>query len=109
MNELKIKNSIPILTDHDKDMILLVLSDKNCRDILAQISHGFKSCLQISEDAKIPIVTVYRKIALLKNAKLIDVIGKIDDGKIFYYKSRVSGINVSYQNNSISIELIRKN
>lgn len=109
MNELKAKNSISILTDHDKDRILLVVSDKNCRDILAQIADGFKSCLQISQDAKIPIVTVYRKIALLKNAKLIDVIGKIGDGKIFYYKSKISGINVSYQNNLISIELIRKN
>ncbi len=37
------------------------------------------------------------------------MIGKIEDGKIFYYKSRISDINISYQNNSISIELIRKN
>jgi hypothetical protein len=108
-NMNKTSDLTPILSVHDKDTILLVLSDKNCRDILAQITDDFKSCLQISEDAKIPIVTVYRKINLLKNAKLIDVIGKIDDKKIFYYKSRITEINASYKNNIMSVSVSFKN
>jgi Fe2+ or Zn2+ uptake regulation protein len=105
----KTSDITPILSDYDKDTILLVLSDKNCRDILAQITHDFKSCLQISENTKIPIVTVYRKINLLKNAKLIDVTGKIDDKKIFYYKSRITEINASYKNNIMSVNVLFKN
>lgn len=85
------------IDDASKERIAVIVADKYCRTILQHIVNQPKSPIEISHTAKIPISTVYRKLHVMCNLKLLKIFGEIsDDGKkYFYYKSKVKEISIS--------------
>jgi len=94
-----------------KDNILEILSDKYCRAILESIMHIPKSVIEITSETKIPMSTVYRRIQSLQDNKLVVTSGMItDEGKrLFMYKSKVRGIQSSFNDGKTEVELILNN
>ena len=91
-----------------QDSILEILSDKYCRAILESIMYTPKSAIEITAETKIPMSTVYRRIQSLHDNKLVATSGMItDDGKrLFMYKSKVKGIQSSFNDGKTEVELI---
>ena len=91
-----------------KDSLLGILSDKYCRIIIESIMDKPKSAIEIVSETKIPVSTVYRRIQMLSDNKLLRISGNIsEDGKkSFLYKSKVKGIQSQYDNGSVNVELI---
>ena len=91
-----------------QDSILEILSDKYCRAILESIMYTPKSAIEITAETKIPMSTVYRRIQSLHDNKLVATSGMItDEGKrLFMYKSKVKGIQSSFNDGKIEVELI---
>jgi len=91
-----------------KDSILEILSDKYCRAILESIMHTPKSAIEITAETNIPMSTVYRRMQSLHDNKLVAISGMItDEGKrLFMYKSKVKGIQSSFNNGKTEVELI---
>lgn len=94
-----------------KDGMLEVVSDKYCRTILKSTMHKPKSAMEISADDKIPISTVYRRIQMLHDNKLLLTSGTIsEDGKkLFLYKSKIKGIKSKFNDGQIEVKLILNN
>jgi len=97
--------------DTTKDVLLSVISDKYCRSILKVIIDKPKSAMEITAETKTPISTVYRRIQTLQDSKLLCVSGTIsDDGKkLFLYKSKIKGIQSTFNDGQIEVELILNN
>ena len=91
-----------------KDSLLEILSDKYCRTILETIMYKPKSAIEITAETRIPISTVYRRIQMLHDNKLLFTSGTIsDDGKKFFlYKSKVKAIQSNFNNGQVEVELI---
>ena len=94
--------------DDRKEAILGLIADKYCRAILTTTMMKPKSALDIALDTKIPISTVYRRVQMLYDSKLVSISGMIsDDGKkLFLYKSKVKGILSAFNNDQIEIQII---
>ena len=97
-----------IMDDERKQIILEVLADKYCKQILHDTLEKPKSAMEIVAETETPISTVYRRIQTLYDNKLIQSSGMItDDGKkLFLYKSKIKGINSKYCDGQIEVELI---
>jgi DNA-binding transcriptional ArsR family regulator len=91
-----------------KDKLLEILSDKYCRTIIESIMDKPKSAIEIVSETKIPVSTVYRRIQILSDNKLLRISGNIsEDGKkSFLYKSKVKGIQTTYDNGALNVELV---
>jgi len=91
-----------------KDSLLEVLSDKYCRTILETIMYKPKSAIEITAETRIPISTVYRRIQMLHDNKLLFTSGTIsgEGKKFFLYKSKVKGIKSNFNNGQVEVELI---
>ena len=91
-----------------QDSLLEILSDKYCRSIIESIMYKPKSVIEITDDTKIPMSTVYRRIQTLHDSKLLSTSGTItEDGKrLFLYKSKVKGIQSVFNDGKIEVELI---
>jgi predicted transcriptional regulator len=65
--------------------------DPYCVQILNITRENFKSATEISANSSLSLTTVYRRIHLLQECGLLEVIGKIrsDGRKFFLYKSKV--------------------
>ncbi len=94
--------------DSRKDVILEVISDKYCRSIIENTMEKPKSAMEISGETKIPISTVYRRLQILHDSKLLGISGSIsnDGKKYFLYKSKVKAISTSYNGNNIEVEIV---
>lgn len=91
-----------------QDSLLEILSDKYCRAIIETTMYKPKSVMEITADTRIPISTVYRRIQTLHDNKLIATSGAINDEgkKLFLYKSKVKGIQSTFNNGKTEVELI---
>lgn len=91
-----------------KDTLLEIVSDKYCRSIIESTIIKPKSANEIAAETKIPISTVYRRIQMLHDSKLLQTSGMIshDGKKFFLYKSKINGIQSTYDNGTIQVELI---
>jgi len=91
-----------------KEAILEVMSDKYCRAILENTMEKPKSAMEISAETKIPISTIYRRLQMLHDRKLLGISGSIsDDGKkYFLYKSRVKEISTTFNGSLIEIQVV---
>jgi len=91
-----------------KEAILEMLSDKYCRAILTATMNVPKSAMDLTTDTKIPISTIYRRLQMLHDGKLVRISGLIsDDGKkLFLYKSKVRGITIDFDGDKIEAEII---
>ncbi|MCE9652924.1 MAG: helix-turn-helix domain-containing protein [Nitrosarchaeum sp.] len=94
-----------------KDGLLEVLSDKYCRSILESTIHKPKSAIEITAETGIPISTVYRRIQTLHDNKLLSTSGNIsvEGKKFFLYKSKIRGIQSTFNDGQIEVELILNN
>lgn len=91
-----------------KEILLSVLSDRYSRAILEAIIDKPKSTMEITAETGIPISTVYRRIQMLHDGKLLNPSGSIsEDGKKFFlYKSKVKEINTSFNNGLVEVEIV---
>ena len=97
-----------IMDDERKQIILEVLADKYCKQILHDTLEKPKSAMELSSDKKIPISTVYRRLQTLYDAKLLAISGSInEDGKkYFLYKSKVKSISLKCNLEETQIEIV---
>lgn len=91
-----------------QDDLLEILSDKYCRAIIESIMDKPKSVIEITDETKIPMSTVYRRVQTLHDSKLLATSGTItEDGKrLFLYKSKVKGIQSVFNDGKVEVELI---
>ena len=94
-----------------KDTLLSILSDKYCRTIIEATINKPKSATEITAETKIPISTVYRRLQILHDNKLLYTSGMIsnDGKKLFLYKSRIRGMQSTYNEGKIEVKLILNN
>ena len=94
--------------DERKERILSVLSEKSCRMILYSIRDEAKTVFDISEEIKVPISTIYRKLDNLQESRLIATSGIInEDGKkIFLYTSRMKEVRTQFENGNLDVNII---
>ena len=97
-----------IVDDERKQVILEILADKYCKQILHNTLEKPKSAMEISDENKIPISTVYRRLQTLYDAKLLAISGSInqDGKKYFLYKSKVKSISLHCDLEVTSIEIV---
>ena len=91
-----------------KDNLLEILSDKYCRIILENIMCKPKAVTEIAMETKVPISTIYRRIQMLHDNKLVSTSGSInEDGKKFFmYKSKVKGMQCKFDDGKVEVELV---
>ena len=97
-----------IMDDERKQVILEILADKYCKQILHNTLEKPKSAMEISAESKIPISTVYRRLQTLHDNKLLGISGSIsDDGKkYFLYRSKIKAIASSFKGGFVEIEIV---
>ncbi len=90
-----------------KDIIISILAEKYYRQILENINDKSKTAIEISNETRIPISTVYRKIEMLQKVKLVTMSGLIgnDGKKVFFYKSRVKEIKTWFENGFFDVNI----
>ena len=83
-----------IIDDERKQIILQCIADKYAKQILKSIVKKPKSPLIISNEENIPMSTVYRKLQILHNGKLVAVSGSFNrDGKRYaLYMSKIKEV-----------------
>ncbi len=92
-----------------KDAVCRALADRYSKIILTSIIDKPKSVIELSNESKIPISTLYRRIHYLNKSGLIRISKTIttDDGKKHYlYKSNIKAVNTLFGENSIHMEII---
>ncbi|MEW6043095.1 MAG: ArsR family transcriptional regulator [Thermoproteota archaeon] len=96
------------IEDDRKDTLLEVVSDKYCRAILEATMNGPKAAIEISADTQIPISTVYRRLQLLFDNKLLAISGSItsEGKKHFLYKSKVKAITSQFKGGNLEVEIV---
>ncbi len=99
---------LKIEDDGEKNAVLDIVSDKYCRKILECTMYKPKTVVEISTECTIPISTVYRRIQMLHDAKMVRVSGSIsEDGKKFFmYKSKIKEISSSFNGDSIQVSIV---
>ena len=91
-----------------KQVILEMLADKYSKQILQTIMDKPKSVMDITSETRIPVSTVYRRIQLLQDNKIVSISGTIsDDGKkYFLYRSKIRSVSITYDNYFTKIEIV---
>jgi len=103
-----LQHALKIEETERKDSLLEVISDKYCRTIIESTMHKPKSAMEITAETGIPISTVYRRIQTLHDSKLLSTTGNIsiDGKKFFLYKSKIKGIQSTFKDGQIEVEII---
>jgi len=91
-----------------KDKLLEIVSDKYCRSILNAIMDKPKSSVELNQECQIPISTIYRRIQMLHDAKMLETSGQIsqEGKKFFLYKSKVKEIQTHFNCGKVQVELV---
>ena len=91
-----------------KQVILEVLADPYCKQILQIIMDKPKSVMDITAETRIPVSTVYRRIQLLHDNKIVSISGTIsDDGKkYFLYRSKIKSVSITCDYDFTKIEIV---
>lgn len=96
------------IDDEKKGTILGIMSDKYCRAILETTMSTPKAAIEISAERKIPISTVYRRLQVLHDNKLLAISGSItqEGKKHFLYKSKVKAMSSSFNGGNLQVEIV---
>jgi predicted transcriptional regulator len=96
------------IDDEKKDTLLEIMSDKYCRAIIESTMNVPKAAIEVSAESKIPISTVYRRLQVLHDNKLLAISGSItaEGKKHFLYKSKVKGITSRFNGSNLEVEII---
>jgi predicted transcriptional regulator len=107
-NIMQILQSKYKIENTEKDTLLSILSDKYCRTIITATMGKPKSAIELAAETKIPISTIYRRLQTLYDNKLLRTSGMIssEGKKFFLYKSKIRGINSSFENGQVEIKLL---
>ncbi len=91
-----------------KQVILEMLADTYCKQILQATMDRPKSVMDITAETRIPISTVYRRIQILHDNKIVSISGTISDcgKKYFLYKSKIRAVSVTCDCFSTKIEIV---
>jgi|Deesub1362B_J571_1020462.scaffolds.fasta_scaffold00217_25 predicted transcriptional regulator len=92
----------------DNDAILSVLADLYCRKILSATWNKELSAIQLSQELKIPLATVYRKIKLLEELGFIKAatsIIKPSGNEEKFYKCTVKRVKVDFNGGKLDIKV----
>ena len=102
---MQVSSSTINIDDYDKKQIYLqIMSDKFCMRIISSIISNSKTAVEISKETTIPISTVYRRLQLLQENKVIKISGGIGkDGKFFVYKSRLKTISAMFDGDTVRL------
>jgi len=97
-----------IYDEQQKSEILEMISDEYSRKILSITMKEHKSVNKISEETKIPISTIYRRVQMLHDGKLLRISGTINENgkKTFLYKSKIKTISTFFNGDFIEIEIV---
>ncbi len=100
-----------IYDEQRKSKILEMISDEYCRKILSIAKKEPKSVNEISEETKIPISTIYRRVQMLHEGKLMRISGTINENgkKTFLYKSKIKSVSTFFNGDFIEIEIVPNN
>ena len=90
------------------DVLLSVMADKYCRAIIDATKDKPKSAIELNNETEIPISTIYRRLQILHDNKLVHTSGMIsgEGKKLFLYKSKMQGIVSTFENGQIDMKLI---
>ena len=96
---------IVIDQDEKKQKALEMFSDNYTRVILSAMIESPKSALQITEETKIPLTTVYRKLHNMLEENLIKISGQIAENgkKNFLYKSKLRSFHVTFTKDRFAV------
>lgn len=96
---------IVIDQDDKKQKALEMFSDNYARIILSAMIEQPKSALQITEETKIPLTTVYRKLHNMLEENLIKISGQIAENgkKNFLYKSKLRSFHVTFTKDRFAV------
>lgn len=96
---------IVIDQDEQKQKALQMFSDTYTRVILSAMMEQPKSALQITEETKIPLTTVYRKLHHLLEENLIRISGQIAENgkKNFLYKSKLKSFHITFTKDRFAV------
>lgn len=96
------------IDDERKDVLLEIVSDKYCRAIMESTMRSPKAAIEISAETKIPISTVYRRLQVLHDNKLLGISGSItaEGKKHFLYKSKVMAITSKFNGGNLDVEIV---
>ncbi len=91
--------------DEKKQKALEVFSDSYTRVILSSMMETPKSALQISDETRIPLTTIYRKLHSLLEENMIRISGQIAENgkKNFLYKSKLKSFHVTFSKDKLAI------
>jgi hypothetical protein len=100
-----------IVDNFEKESLLEILADCYSRKILQDISVRPKSATEINMKTQIPLCTIYRRLQILHDNKLVTTSGTIsEDGKkCFLYKNRMKNIDVKFDGVSLELKVTLKN
>lgn len=103
-----LENIYKIEESSKKDVLLSIMADKYCRAIIYATKEKPKSAVELNNETKIPISTIYRRLQILHDNKLVHTSGMItgEGKKLFLYKSKIQGIISSFENGQVDIKLI---
>ncbi len=98
-------HEIVIDEDDKKQKALEVFSDSYTRIILATMMEKPRSALQIAEETKIPLTTIYRKLHHLLENNMIRISGQIAENgkKNFLYKSKIKSFHITFTKDRLAI------
>ncbi len=110
-----VKDDIPDEPDNDmksidKDALIELLTNKYTRAILSLTSTKECSACELSQELNIPLATVYRKLKLLENAKIIQNVKTIINlscNEVKYYRCLIRNATVSFYNGAFEISLTK--
>ena len=90
-----------------KEDILLVLADKTCRTIITSTIDKSKSAIEISNEYGISVASVYRRMEILLNNKIVTpsaIISK-NGKKTFFYKANINHIQTWFDINGVEVKI----
>lgn len=93
------------------EVLLRVIADKHCMNIIKSTICSPRSAIELANNHRIPVNSVYRKLRFLVKNRILRVSAIIsnDGRKVFYYQSRIGEITIQRICSSLEIEVIPNN
>ena len=102
---LQISTTTTLIDEPERQQVYLqIISDQFSMRIMSAIIPEAKTAVQIGKETNIPISTVYRRLQLLQENKMVKVSGGINKvGKFFVYQSKIREISTFFDGKSMRI------
>jgi DNA-binding transcriptional ArsR family regulator len=103
---VQILSPLRIKVNTREEQILQTLLDKHCRAILSITKENAMTASKICSECNIPLSTVYRRLRLLQELKLLHVSCTIrnDGKKLLSFQNKIAEINILLYDNQLLIQ-----